>query len=338
MPFWRRGNSSDAEPTSTSRAPRGSRGAADFADSVEEARRRFDLYKSDDPFPEIPSALLNSADIADYVRATGMIYPFDADASSMKPASYSVPLLGEVVYWDDSRVMQVEDVRLGDKFTLKQNSIAFVTMEPEFRLPDYIAIRFNLKIPNVYKGLLLGTGPLVDPGWEGRLSIPLHNLTTNDYEFEGGEGLIWMEFTKLSPNERWAKRKAAVETRSGEYIPFPEDKKFGRVQDRLASAARNMPVSSSLAEAVTNAKSAAKDARSLSTRIQIGGIIALVFGLATIVALAVDVLFFERNHQGTTKTPVVVVNGAGVQSLDRQIRQLRSRINALERQVKPRSK
>ena len=49
----------------------------------------------------------------------------------------------------------------------------------------------------------MGTGPLVDPGFEGKLLIPLHSLTADDYEIEAGEGLIWVEFTKLSPNERW---------------------------------------------------------------------------------------------------------------------------------------
>ncbi len=28
----------------------------------------------------------------------------------------------------------------------------------------------------VYKGLLLGTGPIVDPGFVGKLYIPLHKL------------------------------------------------------------------------------------------------------------------------------------------------------------------
>jgi hypothetical protein len=72
-----------------------------------------------------------------------------------------------------------------------------------FRVPSYIAIRFNLKITNVYRGILLGTGPIIDPGFVGRLSLPLHNLTLNQYEFTGGEGLIWMEFTKISPSAAW---------------------------------------------------------------------------------------------------------------------------------------
>lgn len=90
---------------------------------------------------------------------------------------------------------------------MEPNSIAFVTLEPMFRIPDYLALRFNLKIVHVYKGLLLGTGPLVDPGFVGRLSIPLHNLTANTYTFHAGDGIIQMEFTKLSRNDIWLTKK-----------------------------------------------------------------------------------------------------------------------------------
>lgn len=30
-----------------------------------------------------------------------------------------------------------------------------------------MVLRFNLSVSNAYKGVLLGTGPIVDPGFEG---------------------------------------------------------------------------------------------------------------------------------------------------------------------------
>lgn len=169
-----------------------------FAADEAEAERRYARYRDVDPFPEIEPALLNSADIGDYASVTGMVVPFIEDAEHLKAASYQVPLLGRYVYWD-SQGQEVSDIiGQGDPFILKANSIAFVTLEPMFHVPNYIAIRFNLRITNIYRGILLGTGPLVDPGFVGRLSLPLHNLTINDYPFRGGEGLIWMEFTKIS--------------------------------------------------------------------------------------------------------------------------------------------
>ena len=185
-----------------------------------EAQHRFEQYRSNDPFPDILPALLNSADIYDYVAATGMIFPFDP--KKLKSASYEVKLLGKCIYWDEDGTYKSEDIKEGKSFTLKPNSIAFVTLEPRLRLPDYIAVRFNLKITNVYRGLLLGTGLLVDPGFDGKLSLPLHNLTANNYNFMGGEPLIWMEFTKLSNNKRWtpSSGQASSIVRTGEYKKF----------------------------------------------------------------------------------------------------------------------
>ena len=122
-----------------------------------EAKRRYEQFLSKDPYPEIEAALLNSADIFQYVAKTGMIYPFDSD--KLQGASYEVAIRGTVIWWDEEKKEEhIEQlVKPGDSFKLEPNSIAFVTLEPMFRIPDYIALRFNLKIVHVYKGLLLGT-------------------------------------------------------------------------------------------------------------------------------------------------------------------------------------
>ncbi len=177
-----------------------------YAKTELEAEERHKKYETVDPYPLIAAALLNSADIAAYVKATALIYPFDE--KKLKGASYDVTIKGPVVYWkltDPDKVEKktIQIAKKGDSFDLEPNSIAFVTLEPMFRIPTYLALRFNLKITHIYKGLLLGTGPLVDPGFSGKLSIPLHNLTSNTYRFFYGEELITMEFTKMSPNVAW---------------------------------------------------------------------------------------------------------------------------------------
>lgn len=124
------------------------------SDTEERARK----YAKSDPFKSIPRALLSSAEIADYARATGMLDPFSED--QLKSASYEVHIGGEVIWWDRSGQKQKRIVNRGDTFILEANSIVFAQVEPIFRLP--IAIRFNLRITHC---LLLGTGPLVDPGF-----------------------------------------------------------------------------------------------------------------------------------------------------------------------------
>jgi len=227
-------------------------------DNDEESQRRFERARGVDPFPEIPPALLNSADIYDYVRMAGILHPFHPE--KLKSGSYEAGIKGRCIWWDDEA--KRHSINLGkdaDEFTLFANSIAFVQVEPKFRLPDYIALRFNLKITHVHRGILLGTGPLVDPGFVGRLLIPLHNLTTNPYRFKVGEGLIWIEFTKTSPlpNQEAGMEQAAQHlSRRREYVRFPEKKKNFAPEQYLEKAASNNPIRSSIPEAVRESKEA----------------------------------------------------------------------------------
>ena len=74
-----------------------------FAASDEEASALFEHTRHRDPFPDIAPALLNTADLIDYIAATGMLHPFEVDpakpAEMLKPASCALRLLGEVLYW-----------------------------------------------------------------------------------------------------------------------------------------------------------------------------------------------------------------------------------------------
>ena len=237
--------------------------------SDKEAEERFNKFQRYDPFPTIAPALLNSADFCDYIATTGMLHPFNATRKDLKLASYALRLKGKVVYWDEKDEYQEKNIqKKGDTFTLKRDMIAFVTLEPYLRLPDYIALRFNLKISNVYRGLLLGTGPIVDPGFQGYLSIPLHNLTTNDYVLEAEERLIWVEFTKLGHHDVWSS-KATVRSISRHpeiYLPFSGP--VGKDQDvmrYISDASPGRPVQSSLPEAVHDAQASARLAEDKAT-------------------------------------------------------------------------
>jgi deoxycytidine triphosphate deaminase len=277
-----------------------------FANSDPEAERRFKEHFNVDPFPDIPSALLNSADIRSYIGATGLVYPFANDDSKFKTASYEIDLLGKCVYWDEHGQKIVKEISVGEEFTLHPNSIAFVTLEPTFRLPQYIAIRFNLKITHVYRGILLGTGPLVDPGYRNKLSIPLHNLTTNPYVFKGGEGLIWMEFTKLShPSSKFSPLSSAPSKWEGPLADFPREKnKLSDVEDYIRKGEPHRSVRSSIPQVFQEAQKAVQEGRNALTEFRkefseskkqfaLGGLVALVFslglGVYPIVSLVHDV-------------------------------------------------
>lgn len=166
------------------------------------AIERAKYFREFDPFfNDIDPALLNSAHVSNYIRTIGMVWPFEPDNLSGVTLSLTVGDLA--LYWDEEKKKIRKEIKVEKEFVLKSNTIVYVSIGEELRLPEYIIARFNLRVTNAYKGLLLGTGPIVDPRFEGKLFIPLHNLTNNDYIFYHGDTFIEMEFTKLSRVDKW---------------------------------------------------------------------------------------------------------------------------------------
>jgi deoxycytidine triphosphate deaminase len=230
---------------------------------------RYQAFSSVDPYPEIEPALLHAGHIASYAIMVGMIEPFDLNALT-KPATYLAQLEGPVRYRDENGDVckffltnnsqaEAGDDEIRHSIRLRPNSLCYVTLKPHFRFPNYIAGRFNLLIRDVYRGLLVGTGPLVDPGFQGRLSIPLHNFTNNEYELEADDGFVYFEFTKLSrpqpPNNTCTETLAQTPNQPGwlapainDYPPFPASKKKRRsIDDYLKGSTGTGPAQSALA-------------------------------------------------------------------------------------------
>lgn len=263
----------------------------DFVTSDREAKERANLFRNTDPFPSYPRALLSSAEIHDYVRVTGMLHPFYP--SALKSASYEAGLGKKLIVWDALGERKEETIHKGNPIILRENSITFVQVEPCVRLPHYIALRFNLRITHVHRGLLLGTGPLVDPGFEGDLLIPLHNLTSSPYEIDTNEALIWIEFTKTTFDIKVKEEEAEVPRK---FVDFPEDKKYRTVEYYFYKANRGNAIRSSIGGVIESARNEAEGARTASEGAQqtvrqirnivtlggIGAVLALVLGLGAI--------------------------------------------------------
>ena len=329
---------------------------SEYPQTLTEALDRYKKYNSLDCFPNIAPALLNSADIKAYVKQTGMIYPFDE--GELQSASYKVKIAGKVVYWEhnDSNkrkkqkkgISKIEkELKEGDYFDLQPNSIAFVTLEPEFHIPKYLALRFNLKIKHIYKGLLLGTGPLVDPGFEGRLSIPLHNLTNNTYRFKYGDTLITMEFTKLSPNSTWLpKCPLTGHSEEFKYEDMPPSRDVDKYIEKALNSDRLPYVISSIPDAIYESKTQAREARKdvekvkqHSTLITIGSIL----GVFSVVITSITFAFNAINKANDRYNEIEKENKQYSSEIDslkdsnseylRQIDELNNKINELTTRI-----
>lgn len=263
----------------------------------EDAKKLYKATKDTDPFPNIPPALLNSADIHDYIEATGMIYPYDP--KYLKSSSYEAQIGNEAIYWNENDQQVIVPLTENATVEVKPNSLVFFRTKQEFRLPSYMAIRFNLRITYVHRGLLLGTGPLVDPGFVGDLLIPIHNLTNNSYYFKGGDEFIWVEFTKVSPHQDWGQIVDRADNQSGIYEPFPDDKIYRTPRQYFENAYNNAPIRNATPAALDRAEKLAERVATKINVITIGGVsiaAALILaGVYVLLPLAQDSVSLSAN-------------------------------------------
>jgi hypothetical protein len=166
------------------------------------ARQQYEIYRSVDPFPDVEPALLNYVDAYRYICTCGIIDAFHEE--KLKGITYTCAFSGKAYFCEsDAKEMQLLEPDKDGYCIIHSNSITYLEIAETIRVPEYLALRFNLSVSNAYKGLLLGTGPIVDPGFVGKLYIPLHNLTANEYKIKKGADLILIEFTKQSKNDKW---------------------------------------------------------------------------------------------------------------------------------------
>jgi deoxycytidine triphosphate deaminase len=110
---------------------------------------------------------------------------------------------------------------IGPFYLIPKNSLVYIKIRQRLRIPFYIIGRHNLKIRYVYQGLLLGTGPQVDPGFCGNLFIPLHNFTTRDVKVYINQSFISIDFTRTT-DISW----------EGEPIPSSIDDLYNRFEKK----------------------------------------------------------------------------------------------------------
>jgi len=146
-----------------------------------------------DPWPEL-QGMLNAETIVRYHEEIGeMIRPFKAEL--LKPASYELTLGPRCLVEGKEKILTERMPHL----VIPQNSIVFVSMQQVLCLPHYIVGRFDLAIDFIYRGLLLGTGPQVDPGFQGALGCPLHNISNEDIQMRLDEPFAKIDFVKTVP-------------------------------------------------------------------------------------------------------------------------------------------
>ncbi len=194
-------------------------------------------------------------------------------------------------------------------------------------------MRFNLQIEHVHKGILLGTGPLINPGFTGKLMIPLHNLTNNDYYIKCGEPLIGVEFTKLSYNDSWGQNKTTLD-RKGAYkknTKIKSDKTFQQYIDLFIP--RGLIVKSSLSSTLDKAERSADKADKLIrriTRLSLVAVAALLVSLSALSYQVYDVVSSANNNVNLSTQKYIEIT----KDLEKTKQELTTKIENLQMQIR----
>lgn len=201
-------------------------------------------YLWDDPllankhFKDKLGPVLIADEIREYIYKYHLLIadPSDFDEKHLKGASYSMKPDPEGKAWqfnkDGARTHLKKEKEKGKNgedlyyYEVPPNSLVYIRLLEKLRLPYYIIARFNLKVTYTYKGLLLGTGPQVDPGYEAHLNIPLHNLTKDPVNIYIDDSFVSIDFVRTSPLDL------------GDNIPesrakFLDDKKYEGLRKQL---------------------------------------------------------------------------------------------------------
>ena len=125
----------------------------------------------------------------------GLLIATNYHESRLRPAAYTLTIGNDYV---DSAGRIGRFTKDKQHLEMKPNSIVYVTTADELDLPHYIAARFNLRVKWVYKGILLGTGPQVEPGYRGFLSCPLYNLTNRPIRIRLRDEFATIDFERTT--------------------------------------------------------------------------------------------------------------------------------------------
>lgn len=141
-------------------------------------------------------AVLLSNEIKDRCqKAPLLIDPFKDDDDHLKPASYHLSIGHQV------RIDGVDYTLSADNPVreIPPHGTAMISTRERLNIPNDLIARWNIKVKEVYYGLVWVGGPQVDPGYEGPLICPVFNLSTRPYRLEYGKPLFTIDFVKTTP-------------------------------------------------------------------------------------------------------------------------------------------
>ena len=178
----------------------------------------------------------------------------------------------------------------------------------------------------------------MDPGFAGRLLIPVHNLTSNEITIRGKDGFIWVEVTKLSPSSvLWN----GVPHPHAHPVPvFPLDKLNLDATDYFDKANHGLPILSSVEQTLVSVKRALNEGqemlhkwRRISFWAGIGLAVTLLVGCATMVLAAFQLYGIIQTAHGKfdgTTAEVAKIRESDLKTLTTEMATIKEELKRLQ--------
>lgn len=138
--------------------------------------------------------VLNSQQIREAVSNGDIrIDPFD-EKKQLRGAKYELLVGAEGI---TSRQAEVQDLRAKKMLVLEPGDFAAVLVHEKLSLGNRYVGRFGLQSKYARTGLIATTGPQIDPGYCGRLTLGLANLMPRPVRLTYKQKLVSVEFHRL---------------------------------------------------------------------------------------------------------------------------------------------
>lgn len=139
--------------------------------------------------------LLSDVQIRDEIAAGNIeITPFDE--SMLQPASYDLKVGKDAATIPRNGEARM-DLEKEGVMVIPAYAPAIIYSKEHLKLSTYLAGRFGLKSSLSRRGIYASVGPQVDPGFIGRLSVTLFNLTPLPVPLSYGDSFLSLELHRL---------------------------------------------------------------------------------------------------------------------------------------------
>src|SRR5216684_715305 len=143
-----------------------------------------------DPDPTVHGVLLSDY-IKRYCDQYRLIEPFEE--KFLDAASYRLHV-GEEFWLDDKPVWPESGA-----VTIPKNGLLYFSIKEKLNLPRFLIAIHDLKVKEVYRGLLVGRSVNVDPGYSGHINYPIFNFTSQDRLLRVDDEIGTIIFVKTTP-------------------------------------------------------------------------------------------------------------------------------------------